>query len=46
MMLLSDLASVTAGYAILAGFFASIATRRSNRIIALNKNWQKIEVRA
>jgi hypothetical protein len=45
-MILSDLASVIAGSAILAGQFASIANRRSNSIVALNKNWQKIEVRA
>jgi hypothetical protein len=45
-MMLSDLASVVAGSAILVGLFASIAIRRSKSIIALNKNWQKIEVRA
>jgi hypothetical protein len=45
-MMLSDLASVIAGSAILAGLFASIAIRRSNSIIALNKNWQKIEDKA
>jgi hypothetical protein len=46
MMLLSDLVSVIAGSAILVGLFASIAISRSKSIIVLNKNWQKIEVRA
>jgi hypothetical protein len=41
-MMLSDIASVIADSAILTGLFTSIATRRSNSIIALNKNWQKI----
>jgi hypothetical protein len=45
-MLLYDLTSVIVGSAILAGLFASIAIRRPKAIIALNKNWQKMEVRA
>lgn len=43
-MLLYDLLSVILGSAILAGLFVSIAIRRSRTIIALNNNWQKIEV--
>jgi hypothetical protein len=45
-MLLYDLASVIIGSAILAGLFFSIAIRRPKTIVALNNNWQKIEVRA
>ena len=45
-MLLYDLTSVIAGSAILAGLFVSIAIRRPRAVIALNNNWQKIEVRA
>jgi hypothetical protein len=45
-MLLYDLTSVIVGSAILAGLFVSIAIRRPKTIIALNNNWQKIEVRA
>jgi hypothetical protein len=44
-MLLYDLASVVLGSAILAGLFFSIAIRRSRTIVALNNDWQKIEVR-
>jgi hypothetical protein len=45
-MLLYDLTSVIAGSAILAGLFVSIAIRRPRAVIALNNNWQKIEIRA
>jgi hypothetical protein len=45
-MLLYDLTSVIVGSAILAGLFVSIAIRRPKTIIALNNNWQKMEVRA
>ena len=45
-MLLYDLTSVIVGSAILAWLFVSIAIRRPKTIIALNNNWQKIEVRA
>ena len=45
-MLMYDLTSVIVGSAILAGLFVSIAIRRPRAIIALNNNWQKIEVRA
>jgi len=44
-MLLYDLASVILGSAILAGLFVSIAIRRPRTVIALNNDWQKIEVR-
>lgn len=44
-MLLYDLLSVILGSAILARLFVSIAIRRSRTIIALNNDWQKIEVR-
>ena len=43
-MLLYDLFSVILGSAILAVLFVSIAIRRSRTIIALNNDWQKIEV--
>ena len=43
-MLLSDLASVMVGSAILIGLFVSIASRKSKTIIALNNKWQKMEV--
>ena len=45
-MLLYDLTSVIVGSAILAGLFVSIAIRRPTTIIALNNNWQKMQVRA
>ena len=45
-MMLIDLASVIIGSAIIVGLFASIALNKSKSIIALNKNWQKIEVMA
>lgn len=44
-MLLYDVLSVILGSAILVGLFVSIAIRRSRTIIALNNDWQKIEVR-
>jgi hypothetical protein len=44
-MLLYDLASVLLGSVILTGLFVSIAIRRPRVIVALNNNWQKIEVR-
>jgi hypothetical protein len=44
-MLLSDLASVIVGSAILVGLFVSISYRRPKTIIALNNKWQKMEVR-
>jgi hypothetical protein len=43
-MLLSDLASVIVGSAILVGLFVSISYRRPKTIIALNNKWQKMEV--
>ena len=43
-MLLYDLTSVMIGSAILAGLFASIAVRRPKTIIALNNNWQRMQV--
>lgn len=43
-MLLYDLFSVILGSAILAGLFVSIAIQGSRTIIALNNDWQKIEV--
>jgi hypothetical protein len=47
-MMLSDIASVIAGSAILIGVFDSIAICRSEieHFIALNKNWQDIGVKA
>jgi hypothetical protein len=44
-MLLFDLTSVIVGSAILAGLFVSIAIRRPKTIVALNNNWQKMQVR-
>jgi hypothetical protein len=44
-MLLYDLTSVILGSAILAGLFVSIALRRPRTIVALNNDWQKIEIR-
>ena len=44
-MLLFDLTSVILGSAILAGLFVSIAIRRPRAIVALNNDWQKIEIR-
>jgi hypothetical protein len=44
-MLLSDLASVIVGSAILVGLFVSISYRRPKTIIALTNKWQKMEVR-
>jgi hypothetical protein len=44
-MLLSDLASVIVGSAILVGLFVSISSGRPKTIIALNNKWQKMEVR-
>ena len=44
-MLLFDLTSVILGSAILAGLFVSIAIRRPRTIVALNNDWQKIEIR-
>jgi hypothetical protein len=44
-MLLSDLASVIVGSAILVGLFVSISRGRPKTIIALNNKWQKMEVR-
>jgi hypothetical protein len=43
-MLLYDLTSVILGSAILAGLFVSIALRRPRTIVALNNDWQKIEI--
>ena len=43
-MLLYDLSSVILGSAILAGLFVSIALRRPRTIVALNNDWQKIEI--
>jgi hypothetical protein len=43
-MLLSDLASVIVGSAILVGLFVSISSGRPKTIIALNNKWQKMEV--
>ena len=43
-MLLYDLTSVILGSAILTGLFVSIAIRRPRTIVALNNDWQKIEV--
>jgi hypothetical protein len=45
-MLFYDITSVILGSAILAGLFLSIATRRRRTIVALNRNWQKVEVKA
>jgi hypothetical protein len=44
-MLLFDLTSVILGSAILSGLFVSIAIRRPRAIVALNNDWQKIEIR-
>ena len=44
-MPLYDLTSVILGSAILAGLFVSIAIRRPRTIVALNNDWQKIEIR-
>jgi hypothetical protein len=44
-MPLYDLSSVILGSAILAWLFVFIAIWRSRTIIALNNDWQKIEVR-
>ena len=43
-MLLYDLTSVILGSAILAGLILSIAIRRPRTIVALNNDWQKIEI--
>lgn len=45
-MLMYDLTSGIVGSATLAGLFVSIAIHSPKTIVALNNNWQKIEVRA
>jgi hypothetical protein len=45
-MMLSDVASVIAGSAISIDVFGSIVICKREHFIALNKNWQEIEVKA